>query len=71
MKDLALLDAPALAVALETAIIRLGQLGNGGLTAFNELIATKGKAPDFDAGVKLLEQWIGIFASGRSESLQS
>jgi len=53
------LDPELLAPFLEAALTRLGELGQPGLDAFNELMATRGDCPKFDAGVDLLAVWIG------------
>ncbi len=48
-----------LAIALEAAMIRLGELSQPGLDAFDEHMATRGDCAEFDAGVNLLGAWIG------------
>lgn len=53
------LDAAGLAPVLEAALQRLGELGQPGLDAFAELMAARGECPDFDAGVDLLDTWLG------------
>lgn len=53
------LDASALAPILEAALQRLGELGQPGIDAFNELMATRSECPEFDAGIDLLDTWIG------------
>ena len=53
------LDPAALAPVLEAAIQRLGELGQPGICALIELVATRSECADFDAGVELLDTWIG------------
>lgn len=59
MTTLDLLDAPELAALLERTIQRLGQLGQPGIDALVERLASAPDRMDFDAGVDLLNHWIG------------
>ena len=56
MTDLALLNPTELAALLEPAIQRLGQLGQPGIDALVERLASCGEFPDFDAGVDLIDK---------------
>ena len=53
------LAAPELAVLLESAIQRLGELGQVGIDALVERLANRPEFPDFDASVDLIDHWIG------------
>ena len=59
MSDLALLNAFELAALLEPAIQRLGQLGQSGINALVERLASAPDCPDSNAGVVLIDRWIG------------
>lgn len=59
MTDLSLLDANELAALLESAIQRLGQLGEPAIHALVERLAGGAENAHFDHGVDLLDQWIG------------
>lgn len=59
MNDLSLLNATELAALLEPAIQRLDQLGQPGIDALVERLASCPECPDFDAGANLLETWLG------------
>ncbi len=61
MTHLGLLNAPELAALLESAIQRLGQLGQPGIDALIERLATAPVRMDFDAGVDLLNHWVGDY----------
>ncbi len=58
MIHLGLFDAAELAALLESAIQRLGQLGQPGVDALAERLAMVPNRMDFDAGVDLLDHWI-------------
>ena len=57
----AILNAPQLAALLEMAIQRLGQLGQPGIDALTERLASLPYRMDFSAGVDLLSHWVGDY----------